>query len=335
MPSSANNETIAILTVKLKYLRDEFEHYISDWKYWGGSSEGFNDITTLPEEVQREFKGFYREGSEIAYYVFQTIRDFTWGEQHYVKYFVDTINESWLSNFETYYISVNKVNLINNNLTYPVYAVKKMAWMYECQIELLYKVKNIVDILKDTDTYKWESGHSQQNLAISDYDKILRTIHTTGQMFQKYPNTYKKFGEEELRDVIVNNLQSNVSGSITGESFNNQGKTDILVREGVKNIFIGECKFWNGKEAYLSAIAQLNKYLTWEDSKVAIILFVRNKDFSEVLNKVYQYTEEHNLYVRDTGESDKNWYNFEFKKEGDSKLTVNIAVMLYHLPPNK
>jgi hypothetical protein len=59
-------------------------------------------------------------------------------------------------------------------------------------------------------------------------------------------------------------------GQATGETFNFQGKTDILIRAQGKNIFIAECKFWKGEKVFLETIDQLLSYLSWRDSKAAI-----------------------------------------------------------------
>lgn len=65
-------------------------------------------------------------------------------------------------------------------------------------------------------------------------------------------------------------------GSATGETFNKKGKTDILLRHAGNNAFVGECKFWKGEKSFLSTIDQLLGYLTWRDSKTAVIMFVKN-----------------------------------------------------------
>ncbi len=38
--------------------------------------------------------------------------------------------------------------------------------------------------------------------------------------------------------------QSSIRRQGTYETFNMSGKTDILLREGERNVFIAECKFW-------------------------------------------------------------------------------------------
>jgi len=58
-------------------------------------------------------------------------------------------------------------------------------------------------------------------------------------------------GEEDLRWQILVMLNSHYEGRATGETFNCQGKTDVLIRDGDRNVFIAECALWKG-EAYLT-----------------------------------------------------------------------------------
>jgi hypothetical protein len=62
-------------------------------------------------------------------------------------------------------------------------------------------------------------------------------------------------------------------GQATGETFNFQGKTDILIRVDEKNVFIAECKFWKGEKVFIGTIDQLLSYLSWRDTKAAVIVF--------------------------------------------------------------
>ena len=151
-------------------------------------------------------------------------------------------------------------------------------------------------------------------------------------MFERLPSTYAGKDEESLRDHILVTLGAAILGSVTGETFNKRGKTDILVRGADSNEFIGECKFWHGKEVYLSTISQLLSYLSWRDTKAAIILFVPNMDFGSVIRKIKEHTSEHPNFFRLVSESDETWQNYEFKMNEDSGRTVSIAIMAYHMP---
>lgn len=94
------------------------------------------------------------------------------------------------------------------------------------------------------------------------------------------PSIYKDKGEEDLRDHIIMTLDPNFEyGSVTGETFNKTGKTDIQLRHDSSVVFIAECKFWTGEKGFLRTIDQLLNYLTWRDTKTSVIMFVRQKDF--------------------------------------------------------
>ena len=124
-----------------------------------------------------------------------------------------------------------------------------------------------------------EAGYKPEPaLAESEYQDILQTIHDLGKQFERLPEIYSGKDEEALRDHILFFLEPSFEGSATGETFNKKGKIDILIRHENSNAFIAECKFWRGQKEYLETITQLLGYLTWRDSKSAVVVFVRNKD---------------------------------------------------------
>jgi hypothetical protein len=98
---------------------------------------------------------------------------------------------------------------------------------------------------------------------------------------------------EEIRDHFLLQLNGHYHGSATGETFNGAGKTDILVRQEDKTLFIGECKIWRGPASFTDAIDQLFTYLTWRDTKCAIVVFCKNKKFDPVLEAMKTEVENH------------------------------------------
>lgn len=169
----------------------------------------------------------------------------------------------------------------------------------------------------------------------SIYIDILQTIHDVGKVFERYPSTYSGKREEDLRDHFLLYLQPRYKGSATGETFNKKGKTDILIRYNNATVFIAECKFWKGSKAYLDTINQLLSYLTWRDSKAAVVIFVRNRDFSSVLKSVEQATPKHLNYVEFINMRDETWFNYKFHLDGDPNREVDLGVLLFHLPPTE
>jgi hypothetical protein len=176
-------------------------------------------------------------------------------------------------------------------------------------------------------------GYSPEpSLDLSVYNDILQMIHDVGKEFERLPSLYANKEEEHLRDHFLMMLEPNFNGSATGETFNKTGKTDILLRHENSNVFIGECKFWRGQKSFLATISQLLGYLTWRDSKAAVIMFVPNKDFSSAVDIAKSSVNEHSNFIKFVNEKDETWFNYEFHLNGDRNRTVKIAVMLYHTP---
>ena len=165
------------------------------------------------------------------------------------------------------------------------------------------------------------------------YNQILKLINDIGKNFERLPSIYKDKGEEDLRDHIIMTLDPNFEyGSVTGETFNKTGKTDIQLRYDSSVIFIAECKFWTGEKGYLKTISQLLNYLTWRDTKASVIIFVRQKEFSSILEKVKEVTSSHENYLGFVSKSDENWFNYRFHLNGDKNREVKLAIQLFHLP---
>lgn len=175
----------------------------------------------------------------------------------------------------------------------------------------------------------------EPTLDVGMYNQILQLIHDVGKGFERLPSLYAGKEEEHLRDHFLMILEPNFEGSATGETFNKTGKTDILLRYEGSNVFIAECKFWRGQKAFLETISQLLGYLTWRDSKVAVIVFVPNKDFSSVLETVTKEISEHPNYIEYIDAKDETWLNYRFHLNNDRNRAVSLAVMLYHLPKSE
>uniref|UniRef100_A9A6E9 Uncharacterized protein n=1 Tax=Methanococcus maripaludis (strain C6 / ATCC BAA-1332) TaxID=444158 RepID=A9A6E9_METM6 len=174
----------------------------------------------------------------------------------------------------------------------------------------------------------------EPTLSDEDYSNILKTIHNIGNTFEKYPNNYYGKNEEGLRDFIVSHLETNYpSISITGESYNKSGKSDILIKYQSKNLFVAECKFWGGGSEYTPAISQLLNNLTWRDSKSALIIFVKNMKIGPVLEEIKKCTKNHPDFLEDLGDHDQSWQNYIFKLNGDDETKIKLAVLIFHVPP--
>jgi len=164
------------------------------------------------------------------------------------------------------------------------------------------------------------------------YDEILQTIFDTGRVFERLPSTYADKDEATLRDHLILNLEPRFQISTTGETFNKAGKTDILMRYQGKNVFVAECKFWRGQKQHHETIDQLLSYLTWRDSKTAIVYFVDTKEMTAPLKAIADTTTAHPCYVANKGNREESWFRYEFHLSRDPSRPVHVAILCFHLP---
>jgi len=166
------------------------------------------------------------------------------------------------------------------------------------------------------------------------YSDILKVIYDAGKSMEKKPALYTGKDEEGLRDQFLFILETRYeSVTATGETFNKRGKTDIILKysNDNSNLFVAECKFWKGAAEFHLAINQLfQRYLTWRDSKVALIFFVTNKDFSKTLQVAEQETCNHEYYIRGNGKNGESSLSYIFKLPDDPQKEVFLEIIFFH-----
>lgn len=172
----------------------------------------------------------------------------------------------------------------------------------------------------------------EPTLDVSLYKEILLLCHDTGVEMERHPSIYADKDEDTLRDHFIMVLSPHFD-SVTGETFNRLGKTDILIRHEGANVFVAECKFWGGAKKLHGTIDQVLGYLTWRDSKAAILNFVRNKELDPVLRQVAPAAAEHPCFVSSAPPDREGWFNFKFHLPNDKTRGVSLAVLCFHLPP--
>lgn len=175
---------------------------------------------------------------------------------------------------------------------------------------------------------------SQPMMAKEMYDDILKVIYDLGKSMEKKPSTYKNKDEEGLRDQFLLVLETRYEGTTaSGETFNRNGKTDIILKyaNDGSNLFVAECKFWHGEVEFIKAISQLfDRYLTWRDSKAALILFVKNKDFSNVMQTICKEIKNHPYYIKENGKRGETSLSYIFHLQQDNDKVVHFEVICFH-----
>jgi hypothetical protein len=168
-----------------------------------------------------------------------------------------------------------------------------------------------------------------------EYAFIGSILKNMVQVMERSPRAFEKMGEEDLRTHFLVQLNAQYEGQATGETFNFQGKTDILIRAEGRNVFIAECSFWGGEKKLLEKIDQLLSYLSWRDTKTALLIFNRNANFSDVLSKIATATPKHPCFKKDLGKIDQSSFRYLFGQPNDRNRELILTVMAFDIPEGK
>lgn len=172
----------------------------------------------------------------------------------------------------------------------------------------------------------------EPTLSNADYEHILGVLQNMVEVMERSPSAFVTMDEESIRSHFLVQLNGHYEGQATGETFNYQGKTDILVRSEGKNIFIAECKFWSGPKMLTDTIDQLLGYTSWRDTKVAVIVFNRNKDFSRVLAAIPETAKNHANFKRELAGSTETVFRYCFAHKDDKNRELFLTILAFDVP---
>lgn len=181
------------------------------------------------------------------------------------------------------------------------------------------------------------TGHFHPEPALDDanYEEVLQILRNAVIALERSPSMTAKLGEPEIRDLLLAflNSQTEIAGQATGETFNGNGKTDILIRIDGRNVFIGEAKFWDGPSKWTDAINQLLGYTTWRDTKAALLLFMRDGTPSHIISEGIKSIESHPNYKRTVDKTrPDDRADFIMHANGDPNREIKLAQLPFHLP---
>jgi hypothetical protein len=175
-----------------------------------------------------------------------------------------------------------------------------------------------------------ETFEPEAALSDKQFEDILRTLRAMGHSMERTPGAFAKLDEEELRSVFLAALNAQFEGGATGETFNAAGKTDILIRYGDRNLFIGECKIWDGPATLSKAVDQVLSYLCWRDSHAAILMFVRTEAMNAVLAKIPVTVVAHGNYLRSVRTVGESEWHYRFSQTDDAARELTLAILAFH-----
>lgn len=166
----------------------------------------------------------------------------------------------------------------------------------------------------------------------AEYQHILEVMRSMSLVIERNPSAFATLDEEAIRTHFLLQLNGHYEGGATGETFNASGKTDILIRAENRNIFIAECKFWRGAKAFGEALDQLFSYLSWRDTKGALLIFNKTKDSASVRQKMHEIMQARPERKRTIAHDPNGDSKYIFVKESDPGREIIITTQLYDMP---
>jgi len=177
------------------------------------------------------------------------------------------------------------------------------------------------------------AGKSEPTLDAAEYESILKIITNMVDVMERSPHAFRGMSEPDLRQHFLVQLNGQYEGQATGETFNFEGKTDILIRAEGKNIFIAECAIWHGPEKFREKIDQLLGYATWRDSKLALLVFNRGKQLSVVLSKIVEVVKTHPNFKREVaGYKSDRGFRYTVHHRDDAQRELTLTVLVFEVP---
>jgi chaperonin cofactor prefoldin len=169
-------------------------------------------------------------------------------------------------------------------------------------------------------------------LGDDDYEDILHVLRNMTDVMERSPSAFRNMDEEDLRTHFLVQLNGQFEGPATGETFNRKGKTDIFLPAEGRAVFIAECKFWRGAEAFRDALDQLLGYASWRDTKTALLIFNQNKDTTRVLGQIPDIVEGHSNHIRTVEYDGESEFRFVLHHNDDDQRHLTMTVMVFDVP---
>lgn len=175
----------------------------------------------------------------------------------------------------------------------------------------------------------WRPEHAREDEAA--YKEALRLLRAARNQMGRLHRLTEGMIEDRLRDVLLVALNAYFEGRGTGESFNGDGKNDILVRVADRNVLIAECKIWDGPKTVSRALDQLLRYVDHgTGARTALIIFFRSDNAEPLIAKTVNAIEDHPNYEstdRSLVEEDRQW-SFTIRGNGTPGTARRATVAL-------
>lgn len=170
------------------------------------------------------------------------------------------------------------------------------------------------------------------SLALKDYEQILQALPTIAQTMRLSPSILRTMDDAALRAYFLIQLNARYESKSSGETFVSMGNSDLRIRTEGKNIFVAECKFWEGREQFAATLNQLLGDQNWRDVRAAIILFQREQPFTEMCDSLRAIMRSHSSFKRELPQLADTTFLYGFTHHDDRNREFLLTVFAFDVP---
>ena len=81
-----------------------------------------------------------------------------------------------------------------------------------------------------------------------------------------------------------------------------------------------------------AAIDQILRYLTWRDTKAALVIFSKNANFTNVLDRMEKAIHQHSNFKRRLRKVKDTHTRYLFRQKNDPDRDIYLAVQAFNIP---
>lgn len=133
-------------------------------------------------------------------------------------------------------------------------------------------------------------GKDTPIISDNDFIKTLRVLRHTGSSFERTPAIYSVHNDQDLRNILVSNLNTHFTSANKEDIFKRIGENGYTVSVSAHTALLGKCSTWHCEEGLIYTLNSLFYEELCNSCKIVLILFNRTEKNFPVLLKCIKKT---------------------------------------------
>lgn len=308
------NEILNQLTI----IKTKFD---SDWQEWSrlGQAIEFRDLSHTSS-----IRELFNEGKGYTGYLITALPNSDVGKYALITEYVERVRNC-ITPYKDYLRIKERAKKeyeeeLSNNWT-----VMMMLRLYTQQEGQIALVEKLLVQLSNTPTYRLL-------VSLPHGASPTEVIFAWSKMWEEDSHLHRNLGENALRSQLTAALRSAGIAAVS-EAHAYQGHADIVVPPEIGNYgnkLVVECKIWSGEKDFESAVSQLCRYVTANDDHAALVMFVRQNSFREIVSKACEKLKDHECF-HGWNEHWDTVHEFTLSPAQDSKSRIPATLVMCNL----